>query len=536
MPNIAEYTATGELTPSDKGIQAAEAAGRRLGQYGHELEGDVKEVTNAYEQHQSLVEVSHMSRAISDANIGIGNLWDQTLADPANKGRPDLAQNMLSTQIEPFVQQLAGMAKTEAGKRYAIEQGSELRTRWARELHADQADVIATQVDENAKVQSNNASVAVARAPDQASVDSNVKDLNTTTDALSQQMVTGGVPPAKVAEWKAQHLNNGLHDIAVARAMSLIEKAALEIGQTDDPTKSPIYAAAKDIFATDPLMRDHLTGEQIAELNTRLEGAVTRGHELYNSALATQHRKEDDAVNGALLSLDGQMTVDNGAGGVTTNVSPEMLKSLNQISQMPGAPRHLAEINAFRHALTVGTNETISGENRVTDRGVYAGLSGRIGSTANPLTKAEVDEQRDHLSAADWRFLRESAADSKSQHPKIASAISELHRAQDQQRATIEQIDPITHLPTASGAEQFAAWSWEGEDFVRRQIAAGVDPDKAIHDYTDPHNKNGMYSRIPAYKAAAEKGVQIGAVPSVGGKPPAAMKDEGTEAYLTRTK
>ena len=47
MPEIPEYTANAELEPSDRGIQAAEVAGRRIGLYGQQLKSDADEVGQA---------------------------------------------------------------------------------------------------------------------------------------------------------------------------------------------------------------------------------------------------------------------------------------------------------------------------------------------------------------------------------------------------------------------------------------------------------------------------------------------------------
>jgi hypothetical protein len=217
---------------------------------------------------------------------------------------------------------------------------------------------------------------------------------------------------------------------------------------------------------------------------------------------------------------------------------------------MPGAKQHPERIENLLNVLHTATQDQIDGKERTTSQPAYLALSQRIGSTTNPLTKAEVDEQFKSLSTTDYHFLREAASDSKTANPKISHAESELHRWMEQIKPMIEKSDPLAGVIDQQGAEQFSYFSWGAEQAFRKAVASGMDPDAAVQGLTNPHNPKGLYGAIPTYQTTNKAGLAgvlaatrpEGTIVSApvpggvhGGAPPAALPGESPGAYLKRT-
>lgn len=503
-PNIIEYSSTGEITPSDKGIQAAELAGRRLGLYGHELAEDVKGVQDALQQHLGLIEVSHIAKNFSDGEAVLADSWSQLTSDPNLKNRPDLASTFMREKVEPFIEQMQGLAGTEVGKQYALATGDRIRQQFWRETAGDQATINGHVVSQNADRVGNNATVSVARDPSQINYDAQAKNIHSTADYMSSLMPERPGEAGRREEWRENYIATHMHDLNVSRYQSMAAAVTQDVAQTGDASKSAAYDEAKKIYAGDTEAQNWVKGPEWVELGRQLDEAVNRGREQYNAADAAQRRKDSEDFESALLPIETGMFKPNGAGGVTMAVTPDVLAEINRIAAMPGAKQHAGEVRDLLNAVHQATQDQLEGKERVSDHGIYTTLSSRIGSTTSPLTKAEVDQNFEKLSTTDYHFLRDAASDSKTANPKINHALTELHRWQEQVKPMIDKSNPIMGSLDQQGTEKFSVFAWDSEQALRRAIASGEDPDRAVERLTDPRNPRGFYHFIPQYQTTTK--------------------------------
>lgn len=85
MPNIEEYEAKGDITPSDKGIEGAELAGRRAGSLGQELAQSLRETGADIEKHQTSMWANQFYTVASKHENDQTTATDSFINDPANK-------------------------------------------------------------------------------------------------------------------------------------------------------------------------------------------------------------------------------------------------------------------------------------------------------------------------------------------------------------------------------------------------------------------------------------------------------------------
>jgi hypothetical protein len=394
--------------------------------------------------------------------------------------------------------------------------------------------------------------VAVARDPSQVSYDLQAKQIKDTADAMASAIPVRPGEVDRRTEWHDEYIANHMRDLTIARYQSMAASIAQDVEQTGDVSKSEAYADAKKTYVGDVEGENWVKGPEWVELGKGLEQGVQEGMSRFNAKDATQRRAEDEAIGTALEQVDSALYKPNGAGGVTIAATPDALAALDRISNMPGAGRHVGEIDALRQVLHTATQDQISGKETTTDRGTYLALTNRIGSTTNPLTKADVDQARasNQLSDTDYHFLRDSASDTKSANPKISHALTELHRWQEQVKPMIDKSNPLLGTPDTAGAQQFSFFAWDTENKIRQAIASGEDPDKAVQRLTDPRNPQGFYHFIPQYQTTMRQSISNlktlsnpDAVPSAapvpGGinhvLPPPRLPGESIKDYLKRT-
>lgn len=281
MPNIPEYTATAEITPSDKGIQAAELAGRRIGLYGHELADDAKEIGNDIEQHQSLVEISHVAKNLSNGEANLDQLWSQMTTDPNLKNRPDLSSSFMKEKVEPFIEQMQGLATTKAGKEYALQRGDELRQRFMRLTIGDQASIIANTTHENAEQVGNNAAVSAARDPSPFNYQAQLDQVKSTADTFYANLRPTPGEASGALEWHQNYIERHSRDVVIAHYQSMAASVEQDVAKTGDPSKSAVYTDALKSYKEDLKGQDWVKGEEWAELGKRLDDAAHTGQDRF---------------------------------------------------------------------------------------------------------------------------------------------------------------------------------------------------------------------------------------------------------------
>lgn len=512
MPNIAEYTATGDVTPSDKGIQAAEAAGRRLGQYGHELEGDVKEVTNAVEDHMAVMESAELYKTGTMLRLGLQQRYDTESADPQNRNDPHFGDRFLAehqTEIDGWGQGV----RTQRGKAIAAELTAGIRNDIFNHVAAGQAASDSANVDQSYRTTLGLEGAGIMKDP--SSYRASIGRIQTAIQGVTMAIRSPEERARKAAEMEGEATGQ----LTSAFYTGTMESIKNQVAQTDNPAASTANAQLdKDLKEQTGFQ--FLTPEQQQKIPALRDEAIRQGHELYKAGNATQIKAEDEAIGQRVEQIEGSLYKSNGAGGVTVSVSPQALNALQEMRSMPGAGRHAAEIDSLFNVMHTATQDQIDGKERVTDRGTYSSLFSRVGSTTNPLTKAEVDAQVKSLSTHDWQQLRDMASDSKSANPKVNHAASELDRELGIIKPMIVKGNIFSGTdPTET--QKWAEFEWDAQQAFRKRVAAGQDPDKAVQEMFEPKSPHSVYAVLPQFvtgnKSALQNTIQA-TQPSGGGQ------------------
>lgn len=545
MPNIVEYNATGEITPSDKGIQAAEQAGRVYAEKGREIGSDIRRLGDQVEHHMSVMETSELYKTGTELKMHLQTLYEKQSALPENRNNPHFGDQFMA-EVGPQLDQWGKGAQTDRGRELATTMKANIRNELFNHVAAGQSEMDAAHVQDNATQTMNTLGAGLITDPSEGNLD---RTLGTAKDAI--QGMTMSIPDVATRERVATELNaQYMPQLVVSRYQGVAESIKNQVGETGEETSPALEQLNKDI--ANQVGFQYLKPETQARIADIRDQAVSQGKELFRTKDTAQRRQESDDFDAALLPIETELFKPNGSGGVTMAPTPDILAAVQKAAQMPGARQHPEKIESLLNALHTATQDQITGKETVTDRPTYMSLSGKIGSTTDPLTKADVDTARaqNKLSDTDYHFLRESASDTKAANPKINHAMEELHRWQGQVKPVIDKSDPLAGSIDQQGAEKFSYFSWDTENKVRQAIASGEDPEAAVHRLTDPRNPNGFYHYIPNYQTSNKQGLanvlqmtRPGGVqpqaPVPGGinhaAPPPPLKGESPADYLKRT-
>lgn len=501
MPNIVQYDATGEITPSDKGIQAAEVAGRRLGMYGHELAQQAQQIGDVVERHQAVMETSELYKTGAELKLNLQQRYEQESALPENRNDPHFGDRFMA-EVAPLIDQWGSSVKTDHGKMLAAEMGGQIRNEVFNHVAAGQSEMDSAHVIDNGKTTMNTLGAGLITDPSEINLDRTLGTARDTIDGM-----TMSIPDVATRERVATELRDQYFpQLVLSRYQGVKESAKNQIANTGGETSPALAQMDKDI--ANQVGFQYLSPEQQSRLSELRDEAVRQGKELFNAKDATARRQATDDFDQAALGIETDMFAANAAGGVTMNVTPDLLARIQKLATMPGAKLHPERVESLLNAAHTATQDQITGKERVSDQGVYNNLSGRVGSTTNPLTKAEVDQNFKNLSDSDYHFLREAASDSKTANPKINQALTELHRWQEQIKPAIDKSNLMSGVDQ-SGAVNFSHFAWDTEHKLRQAIDAGEDPQHAVQRLTDPRSSNGFYRFIPQYQRTMSQSMDV---------------------------
>jgi hypothetical protein len=548
MPNITQYDSTSGITPSDKGIEGAELAGRRIGQFYHQLGDTVKSVGDAVENHVAVMETSEVFKTSADVEYNIRKQWEQQSAVPENRNNPHFGDLFMAQVVSPILDQWGQGVSTDRGKLLVAERKAEIRNNIFRDVAAGQSAMDFAHYQDNKLSFLNTLSAQLIDNPTQQGF--------TNAQALWQQFLTENtahIPDPEMREHAmASDLQEGNTQLALARYRGANEASTKQIGETGDPTKSPAYSQTEDDIAK-RFGFQYLSPELQQAVIREHDEAVQRGKELFNTADAAQRKKDSDDFDAALLPIETSLFQNNGAGGVTMAVTPQALEAVQRAAQMPGAKQHPEKIEALLNAMHTATQDKLAGKETVTDHGTFVQLSSEIGSSSNPLTTTEVDKAyaQGKLAEEDYHFLRTSAVDSKQSAPKAVHAFTELNQWLARIKPMIDKSNPLLGNLDQTGVQNFSYFSWDATQKLKQMIAAGYDPEHALTMMTDPRNPRGLYHFIPQYQVHDGKAGLKSVINSIStGKPqpiaappggvdhvppPPRAANESTDAYLKRT-
>lgn len=530
MPNIVEYNAPGEITPSDRGIQAAEMAGRRIGGFYHQVAGEIQGTADKVQQHMAVMEISELYKTGPELKINLQQKFDTASALPENRNDPHFGDRFMA-EVGPLIDQWGSGAGTDRGKLLVAEMKAGIRTEVFHHVSAGQAEMDTAHVMDNGQQVGNTLGSGLITDPSEANLNRSIGTMKDAIQGMTMSIQDVGARERVATELTQQYLPN----LVIARYRGVAESIKQQVSQTGGDTSPAADQMAKDV--ANQVGFEHLKPEQQTAISTLRDEAVKQGQELFRTRDAAARKADSDAFDAALLPIETGMFTSNGAGGVTMAVTPDSLAAVQRAAQMPGAKQHPEKIEALLNAMHTATQDALAGKETTTDHGVYTSLSARIGSTTNPLTKTEVDDMRaqHRLSDSDYSFLRGAAADSKLSTPKMNHAIEDLHRFFERIKPMIDKSDPLAGNIDQAGTEKFSYFTWDAENTFRKMTAAGIDPDKAVQALTDPHRGDSLYHYIPQYQTTNKQGLaNVLAMTKPGGVQPQAPVPGGVRGAVPK--
>ncbi len=538
MPNIATYEAQGSITPSDKGIQGQEDLARVAGRKGQEIGRAVSQIGEMIDKHLSTMESSEIFKTAPQLELNLKQSYDHDSSLPENRADPHFSDRWLKEVAQPLIEKWKGSPLTDHGRELGTRMGSDILSGINRHAYSGQAAMDTEHATTNLEQTFNSYKASVAYDPSRANTDKKMDMADTAVQAA-----TANIPDVERREATAGSFNTrGKAEIMAARYQSAIDAVIKQVGETGDVSQSTAYAQTqKDV--QDGYGHEFM---DLSKVPAHLEEAVRQGMQTYRTGTAQREKTEDSAIDDALLKVEASTYQPNGAGGVAMTPHPEALAALRYISSMPGAGRNRAAIEGAFRVLNTATQEQLDGKNIATDPDVYNSLFARVGSTANPLTRAEVDLQREHLSNKSWSELRSMAADSKQAQPKVQHVMTELNHHLTETFKPLISGSNMYGAIDPSKALNYGKFAYYARNRLQNFINAGLDPDASLNVLMDPNGPNSFYRDLPQYMSNNKQGLEAilnATKPSGGGAanlvqhtaPPARNPGESTADYIKRT-
>lgn len=198
MPNIREYTSDqAPPKPTETGIDAFAAAGRRLGafynqvasgiqQTGADVGAAVKDIGEKVEKAEAFREISHGAAGLAQKRVEWISTWDD-MNGKADPNDPTVAAKFNNEVLNPQLAQFQTAFRTEKGKAWALSQLDATREHFFQKTYADRASAADKAVRVDVKQLFNADSNSAYLSPDFHTLDALHKSgkdtINTMVDA-----------------------------------------------------------------------------------------------------------------------------------------------------------------------------------------------------------------------------------------------------------------------------------------------------------------------------------------------------------------
>ena len=543
MPNIPEFTAQADLTPSDKGIQAAEVAGRRIGMYGHQLEGDADQIGAKLQQHEDDMWMSNYYAASTTADANLRTGWDQFVADPQNKGliaSGTAASVYMDKVVKPTLSQLAGSAKTPNQQRMAAEQTGRMQSNLFDRIHGEQSVLTGQVFQQNYLQTQNNFASAVIDDP---------SDTNVREQLAQNEMFTKGLPAGVEGENRAHMLELqavGDQRIAYAAYMGQIEKVKQQYAAGGS---SPAEADVREKVAGQKYF-EYLSPEQQTDVGTRLDEAVHTGQDMFKTAQAADKVQTVEQTKAQIAGLRASLLPDaNGQPPDPRNAAAALdkLHTLMTSKDPVVAATAGEEAGALTNMITTQAEDRLTGKLTVDDPSAVAEINTRKSippDQPGALTKVQLDDMRSAHKISDTTYAEQiRRLDDMTSNPALRQneerLISWLHTTvaplltDDPNAGTYTPGQPINLSASTVDPNGKAAFGLATNQVVAEYedlVAGGkMTPDQAYAAVTNPEAIQKAMPTWAAYKTngfawasqhPAEYGIMTGqklAVPAAEG-------------------
>lgn len=495
MPNIIEYSAKSEINPSDKGIQGAEQAARVYAQTGRSLAGNVRDVTDAVEQHMAVMETSELYKTGAELKMNLQTRYEQESALPENRNDPHFGDRFMA-EIGPQLDQWGNGADTDHGKMLATTLKTSIRNEIFNHVAAGQSEMDAAHVQDNAVQTMNTLGSGLITDPSAGNLDRTLGTAKNTIQGMTMSIPDVGTREQVASELTARYLPQ----LVTARYQGVAESIKNQIAETGAETSPALQQLDKDVAAQ--LGFQYLSPETQAKITTLGAAAVRQGQELFTSKAATAKAQSTEAGRADYAKLHNVITnlALNGQGP-----TPELIDAAQDYARHYGAtnPGEVASLDEFivRGRDRAQSNAVQPFDQRVRDQ-IQAGFSLPKGDPRRPtLASLTRDYSGGQITKEDFSGYTEilNKLDQPETDPNFKPAWDSFTRWRDMQ---IQDIGGANYAGTDAARAAFI------HDSTANFMAQGKGGDwsRALNNVTDlRHPGNFAGSMKAVYQKAAQR-------------------------------
>lgn len=494
MPNIVEYTNKEDLTPSDKGIQAATEAAHVYANVGREVGSSLKAIGDQVENHMAIMETSELYKTGTELKLNLQTRYEKESALPENRNNPHFGDQFMA-EATPLLDQWGSGAKTDHGKQLAATLKAGIRNEIFNHVAAGQSEMDAAHVQDNATQTMNSLGSGLITDPSESNL---TKTIGTAKDAI--QGMTMAIPDVSTRESVASELTaRYVPQLVVARYGGVAESIKNQIAETGSDTSPALEQLNKDVAAQ--LGFQYLSPEIQTRVSKLGDEAVRQGQELFNSKNATAKSKMTEEGHAAYAELH---TIVTGLALAGQGPTPELIDQVQAYSQRFGAT-NAGEVASLDDFIVRGQDRAQSNAvqpfNQSIRDSIQAGFALPSGDPRRPslasLTKAYSHGQ---ITKEDFSGFTEilNKLDKPETDPAFKPAWDSFVRWRDMQ---VQSIGNSNQSGTAAARAAFIHDSTAS--FMAR--GKGKDWDHALKGVTDPNVPGNFGGTIKAeYNKASQ--------------------------------
>lgn len=490
-----EYSATAELTPSDKGIQAAEVAGRRLGQFGQQIDSSLKSIGDKIENHMAVMETSELYKTGTELKLNLQQKYEKEAALPENRNDPHFGDRFMS-EVGPMLDQWGSGAQTDHGKQLAATLKASIRNEIFNHVTAGQMEMDSAHVFDNAKETGNLLGSGLITDPSEINLNRSLGTMKDTIDGMTMAIPDVGTRERVAEELREQYMPN----LVIARYRGIGQSITNQIAATGGETSPAAEQMDKDIATQ--VGFQYLKPEQQVALSEIKEEAIRRGQELYKAKNETAKSQLVEQGKSDYSQIYTVMTQQILSGKPPT---PELVDTIGRYATRYGAtnPSEVASLNEY---LLKGSDRAQEGKiepysQQVRDS-IQSSMSLPSGDPRRPtlpsLTQAWSNGQ---ITKEDLGRYTEilTKLDKPDTDPTFKPAWENLKRWQEQM---VQSIGNKGFPGTAAARAQFIHDSTAA--FMTRGKGTG-DWDKTLDTITNAQNNNSFGHAMGFYQKASQR-------------------------------
>lgn len=389
MPNITEYTSPVEgIRADDRGTNAYQQEGRRLGGFYHQMGQDIGNTTaqvgQLVEKHQSFQEISHGIAVGATVQADLHKSLDDTLRN-ADPNDPNVVNDWMSNTMQPKLQQLQDAPQTQAGKEWALNYTKSLGQTLTEKARGEQSALAGQAAIQNYNHALNQTQATVQSDP--TGVDGQIGMMRMNIKALTEHM-----DPEAAAQLQTHFETTG--------AKAIVQTAVRS--QMDANPEAGLAALSKGGGAIDQYLDDSdkegLT--RYAEAAQRMKTEQTKA-----AALDAKTQREGEAKKVYSSIIASSVQPDG-----SIQFGPQAFSAYQSLAKNYGdvVPSEVASLgNAMQEANRRAINHEDVQSNPNIANSLYSAAAD------GSLTTQSVDASIKGLSTYDYSHLHEAAKDAE---------------------------------------------------------------------------------------------------------------------------